>query len=79
MAMSNLEKARFLRDNPGYRAAVAIYRTCQFCHKGFKTDWAHRDANCCCRCADVAKLKQEVAADKAKMEQVELLKLALRG
>jgi hypothetical protein len=77
--VSELEKAKYLRDNPGYRASVAIYRSCRLCRKSFKTDWAHQDANTCCRCVDVAKLRAEVAADKLKMEQVEIMRMALRG
>ena len=77
--VSELEKAKFHRDNPGYRSAAVIYRTCRKCGHSFKTDWAHQTANTCCRCVDVAKLRAEVAADKLKMEQVELIRMALRG
>jgi hypothetical protein len=79
MKISELEKAKFRRDNPGYRAAVAIFKTCNFCGKTHKVDWGHRDANCCTRCADVAKLKAECVADKLKMDQIELIRMAMRG
>jgi hypothetical protein len=58
---------------------VCIMRTCDFCKKTFLTDYRVPYANCCLNCDAVFKLKAEVDADKKKMEQIELIRMALQG
>ncbi len=57
---------------------VVLMRTCEFCGKGFKTDFRKPRANCCPKCDEVEQTKKEIKEHKELMAAVERQRIIQR-